>query len=208
MRATGSARAGSASALPTRGTITTSSGNARGSALAGQRAQGRVVKLPVIRLELALDLVLECEFPFGVQLEFGRTDSRTLECGRHEVIRQVCLRPHRVTEMNLRQPQIEHRGRVDHQVRMERQRLAAESFQALKWTVRGDGEVEHLEAALPVKPLSAAVLVEPFLKQIAVGLLVAHAPAHVHRGAEQRDAERTREASRASPPGCACRGNS
>ncbi len=70
---------------------------------------------------------------------------------------------------------------------MERHRLAAKSFQPLKRAVGGDGEVEHLEPPVAVETLAAAVLVKPFLKQVAVGLLVAHAPAHVHRRPEHGD---------------------
>ena len=65
-RATGSARASGASALPTRGMITHDSGDARGPAVGRQRAEGRVVERPVVRLQLRLEPFLVDQLALGV----------------------------------------------------------------------------------------------------------------------------------------------
>ena len=96
--------------------------------------------------------------------------------------------------MDLQQPGVEHRGRVDHQVGLERRRLAAERLEPLQRAVGGDGEVQHLEPA--GQPRLLGVGVQPVFEQVDVGLLGADAPAHVHRRAEHGDAEGPRRASR------------
>ena len=69
-----------------------------------------------------------------------------------------------VAKMNFHQPQVEHGRRINHQVGLKRQGLAAQRLEPLKRAVSGDGEVEHLVAPGRRDAPPPAVLVEPFLE--------------------------------------------
>src|SRR5262249_56704756 len=91
-----------------------------------------------------------------------------------EVEVEVDVRLEQVAEVDLDQPGVEQGRRVEHQVGLERHRLAAEGLEALHRAVGGDGEVEHLEPSR--QPAARGVRVEPAVQAVEIGALSPCAP--------------------------------
>ena len=92
-----------------------------------------------------------------------------------------------VAEVDLAEPGVEGRRRIEHQVGPERARLAAVRLEALERAVRGDREIQDLEPPRQAEPRRAGV--QPIFKPIHIGLFGGDSPAHVHRRPKDGDAE-------------------
>ncbi len=146
-------------------------------ALAGEHAHRAVAEGPEERGELGLQAVPLLELAVGAQARVVVGQVGDVEHGLHEVIRRVGPIAEEVAEVDLREPRVEHRAGIEHEVGVIVRGVGAETLEALGGPVGGHGEVEDLEPA--IEPDLDGPGIQPFFKPVFVGLGDMNAPAHI-----------------------------
>ena len=99
--------------------ITIASGTPRGAALGSDRREGHIVKPPVNRTQLLLEPILVKQVSIPVKLNVIGINRRQVRGLAHKVILQIDIFPQHVADVDLHQPKVERRRRVDHQIGVE-----------------------------------------------------------------------------------------